>query len=135
MAEELTLEIITPEQLVFRGAVDEVTVPGTEGEFGVLKGHAFLLSSIQDGELSFLRDQQKTRYAVHTGYAEVTPDRVTILAETAERADLIDVERAKRARQRAEEKLSRLSRQDLEFEKARAALMRAVTRINVASKG
>ena len=134
MADELTLEIVTPEQMAFRGVVDEVTIPGTEGEFGVLKGHAFLLSSIDDGDLSFIRDQKKTHYAVHTGYAEVTASTVTVLVETAERADMIDLDRAKRAKERAEGKLSKLSREDVEFEMARAALVRAVTRINVATK-
>jgi F-type H+-transporting ATPase subunit epsilon len=134
MADELTLEIVTPEQMAFRGVVEEVTIPGTEGEFGVLKGHAPLLSSVDHGELSFIRDHQKTRYAVHTGYAEVSSSKVTVLVESAERADMIDLERAKRAKERAEEKLAKLPREDAEFEKARLALMRAVTRLNVAAK-
>ena len=135
MADELTLEIVTPEQMAFRGVVDEVTIPGTEGEFGVLKGHAPLLSSVDFGELSFLRNHEKTRYAVHTGYAEVSSSKVTVLVESAERSDLIDRERAKRAKEQAEAKLTKLSREDAEFEKARLALMRAVTRLNVATKG
>jgi F-type H+-transporting ATPase subunit epsilon len=134
MADELTLEIVTPEQMIFRGVVDEVTIPGTEGEFGVLKGHAPLLSSVDFGELSFLRNQAKTRFAVHTGYAEVSASKVTVLVEVAERSDQIDLERAKKARQRAEEKLAKLPKEDVEFERARAALMRAVTRLNVATK-
>ena len=72
MADELTLEIVTPERVTFRGVVEEVTIPGTEGEFGVLKGHAPLLASVDYGELSFLQDHTKTRYAVHSGYAEVS---------------------------------------------------------------
>src|SRR5512138_1912869 len=104
MAGELTLEIVTPERVAFRGTVDEVTIPGTEGEFGVLKGHAPLLSSVDYGELSFLRGHEKTRYAVHSGYAEVSASQVTVLVENAERADEIDRERAARAKQRAEEK-------------------------------
>ncbi|MDD5100273.1 MAG: ATP synthase F1 subunit epsilon, partial [Syntrophales bacterium] len=75
MAEELTLEIVTPERMVFSGVVEEVTIPGTEGEFGVLRGHASLLSSVDVGELGFVRDQKKTRYAVNTGYAEVTASK------------------------------------------------------------
>ncbi|MEW6333553.1 MAG: F0F1 ATP synthase subunit epsilon [Thermodesulfobacteriota bacterium] len=134
MADELTLEIVTPEHVAFRGVVDVVTIPGTEGEFGVLKGHAPLLSSVEEGELSFVRNNQKIRYAVHTGYAEVSASRVTVLVESAERSDLIDVERAKRARERAEAKLGRLPREDVEFQKARLALIRAVTRLNVASR-
>jgi F-type H+-transporting ATPase subunit epsilon len=134
MADELTLEIVTPEQMTFRGVVDEVTIPGTEGEFGVLKGHAPLLSSVDHGELSFIRDHTKTRYAVHSGYAEVSSSRVTVLVESAERADQIDRERAIRARERAEEKLTKLSKDDSDFERARLALLRAVTRLNVATK-
>jgi F-type H+-transporting ATPase subunit epsilon len=134
MADELKLEIVTPEQMTFRGVVEEVTIPGTEGQFGVLKGHAALLSSVDIGELSFTQDHKKTYYAVNTGYAEVTASKVTVLVETAERFDLIDRERAKRAREQAEEKLAKLSREDVEFEKARLALLRAITRLNVAGK-
>ncbi len=134
MADELKLEIVTPEQMTFRGVVEEVTIPGTEGQFGVLKGHAALLSSVDIGELSFTRDHKKTYYAVNTGYAEVTASKVTVLVETAERFDLIDRERAKRAREQAEEKLAKLSREDVEFEKARLALLRAITRLNVAGR-
>ena len=134
MADELKLEIVTPEQMTFRGVVDEVTIPGTEGQFGVLKGHAALLSSVDIGELSFTQDHKKTYYAVNTGYAEVAASKVTVLVETAERFDLIDRERAKRAREQAEEKLAKLSREDVEFEKARMALLRAITRLNVAGR-
>ena len=134
MARELTMEIVTPEKIAFTGVVEEVTIPGTEGEFGVLKGHASLLSSVDIGKLSFTKDHKKTYYAVNTGYAEVTASKVTVLVETAERADLIDPERAKRARERAEEKIRKLPKQDMEFEKARLALLRAVTRINIAGK-
>jgi F-type H+-transporting ATPase subunit epsilon len=134
MADELKLEIVTPEQMTFRGVVDEVTIPGTEGQFGVLKGHAALLSSVDIGELSFTQDHKKTYYAVNTGYAEVAASKVTVLVETAERFDLIDRERAKRAREQAEEKLAKLSREDVEFEKARLALLRAITRLNVAGR-
>jgi F-type H+-transporting ATPase subunit epsilon len=134
MARELTLEIVTPEKIAFKGVVEEVTIPGTEGEFGVLKGHASLLSSVDVGKLSYTKDHKKTYHAVNTGYAEVMASKVTVLVETAERADLIDQERAKRARERAEEKIRKLPKQDMEFEKARLALIRAVTRINVAGK-
>src|SRR4030042_647337 len=132
MADELKLEIVTPEKMAFRGVVEEVTIPGTEGQFGVLKGHAALLSSVDIGELSFTQDQKKTYYAVNPGDAEVTASKVTVLVETAERFDLIDRERAKRAREQAEEKLAKLSREDVEFVKARLALLRAITRLNVA---
>ena len=130
----MTLEIVTPERVVFNGVVEEVTIPGTEGEFGVLRGHASLLSSVDVGELAFVRDHKKTRFAVNTGYVEVTASKVTVLVETAERADEIDVERARRARERAEGKMAKLSKEDADFEKAKLALLRAVTRLNVSGK-
>jgi F-type H+-transporting ATPase subunit epsilon len=134
MADELTLEIVTPERLAFKGVVEEVTIPGTEGEFGVLRGHAPLLSSVDVGELSFTQDHKRTHYAVNTGYAEVTASKVTVLVETAERSDQIDLERARRAKQRAEELMGKLPKEDAEFEKIRLALLRAVTRLNIAGK-
>src|SRR4030043_1790883 len=127
MADELKLEIVAPEKMAFQGIVEEVTIPGTEGQFGVLKGHAALLSSVDIGELSFTQDHKKTYYAVNTGYAEVAASKVTVLVETAERFDLIDRERAKRAREQAEEKLAKLSREDVEVEKAGLGHLRADT--------
>jgi F-type H+-transporting ATPase subunit epsilon len=135
MVEELILEIVTPEKMAFSGKVEEVTIPGTEGEFGVLRGHASLLSSIETGELSFIRDGKRTHYAVSTGYAEVTSGRVTVLVETAERSDMIDKERAKRAREIAEAKIDKLSKEDDEREAAKATLAKAKVRLNVAEKG
>jgi len=134
MADELILEIVTPEKMAFSGHVEEVTLPGTEGEFGVLWGHAALLSSIDIGELNFLKDNKRTYYAVNTGYAEVTGNKVTVLVETAERSDMIDKERAKRARDNAEGKMTKLSKDDVEFETIKIALHRAITRINVSEK-
>jgi len=134
MADELMLEIVTPEKMAFSGNIEEVTLPGTEGEFGVLRGHAALLSFVDIGELSFTKDSKKTYYAVNMGYAEVTGTKVTVLVETAERSDLIDKERAKRAKDVAEGKLAKLSKDDVEFESIRIALVRAITRINVSEK-
>jgi F-type H+-transporting ATPase subunit epsilon len=135
MADELILEIVTPEKMAFSGKIEEVTIPGTEGEFGVLRGHASLLSSIETGELSFIRDGKRTHYAVSTGYAEVTSGRVTVLVETAERSDMIDKERAKRSREIAETKINKLSKEDDEREAAKATLAKANVRLNVAEKG
>jgi F-type H+-transporting ATPase subunit epsilon len=135
MVEELILEIVTPEKMAFSGKVEEVTIPGTEGEFGVLRGHASLLSSIETGELSFIREGKRTHYAVSTGYAEVTSGKVTVLVETGERSDMIDKERAKRAREIAETKINKLSKEDDEREAAKAALAKANVRLNVAEKG
>ena len=134
MADELMLEIVTPEKIAYSGNIEEVTLPGTEGEFGVFLGHAALLSSIEIGEMSFTKDNKKTYYAVNIGYAEVTGTKVTLLVETAERSDLIDKERAKRAKESAEGKMAKLSKEDMEFEAARIALARAITRMNVSEK-
>ena len=134
MADELMLEIVTPEKMAFSGKVEEVTIPGTEGEFGVLRGHEAFLSSVDIGELNFTKDSKKTYYAVNTGYAEVTANKVTILIETAERSDNIDKNRARRARENAEARLEKIAKDNAEYEKARLALIRAIVRINVAEK-
>ncbi len=134
MAEELLLEIVTPEKLAFSGTIDEVTCPGSEGEFGVLRGHASLLSAIKFGELSYVKDGKRTSYAVNTGYAEVTGSKVTVLVETAERADQIDVERAKKAKETAEQKLAKFAKEDPEFERAKVALERAESRLKIAGQ-
>ena len=134
MADELMLEIVTPEKMVFSDNVEEVTIPGTEGEFGVLKGHASLLSSIEVGELNFTKDGKKTYFAAGVGYVEVTASKVTVLLETAERSDMIDKARAQRAKDNAESKLSKVSKEDEDYEYLRAALYRAITRLNVAEK-
>jgi len=134
MAEELLLEIVTPEKLAFSGTIDEVTCPGSEGEFGVLRGHASLLSAIKFGELSYLKDGKRVSYAVNTGYAEVTGSKVTVLVETAERADQIDMERAKRAKESAEQKLAKFAKEDPEYERAKIALERAELRLKIAGQ-
>jgi F-type H+-transporting ATPase subunit epsilon len=134
MAEELLLEIVTPEKLAYSGTVDEVTCPGSEGEFGVLRGHASLLSAIKFGELSYLKDGKRTSYAVTTGYTEVTGSKVTVLVETAERADQIDVERARRAKEAAEQKLAKFAKEDPEYDRAKIALERAEVRLKIAGQ-
>jgi F-type H+-transporting ATPase subunit epsilon len=134
MAEELLLEIVTPEKLAYSGTVDEVTCPGSEGEFGVLRGHASLLSAIKFGELSYLKDGKRTSYAVTTGYTEVTGSKVTVLVETAERADQIDVDRARRAKESAEQKLAKFAKEDPEYERAKIALERAEVRLKIAGQ-
>lgn len=134
MSSDMTLEIITPEGIVYQGVVDEVTIPGTEGEFGVLKGHAPMLGSVGIGTLSIEKDRSRIYYAVNTGYAKVSPTKLTLLLETAERSDLIDRQRAEKALQRAEETMGKLSRDDVAFAMAQAALKRAIARINTAGK-
>jgi len=134
MSDELMLEIVTPEKMAFSGTVEDVTIPGTEGEFGVLRGHEALLSSIEIGELNFTKNGKKTYYAVSTGYSEVTTGKVTILIETAEKSDDIDKVRAMKAKENAEVSLAKLTKENAEYEKARLALIRAVTRISIAEK-
>lgn len=134
MADELMLEIVTPEKMAFTGKIEEVTIPGTEGEFGVLRGHEPFLSSVDIGELTFVKDGKKTLYAVNTGYAEITSGKVTVLIETAERSEDIDKERALRAKDKAEARLGQLTKEDADFELMRAALARAIARISVAEK-
>lgn len=134
MADELVLEVVTPERMTFSGKIEEVTVPGSEGEFGVLRGHASLLSSLDAGVLNYTQEGKKTYYAVSTGYAEVTASKVTILVETAERSDMIDKERAQKAKENAEAKLAKLAREDAEYEKVKSDLARAVARLSVAEK-
>ena len=134
MADELMLEIVTPEKMTFSGKVEEVTIPGTEGEFGVLRGHEAFLSSVDVGELNFIKEGKKTYYSVNTGYAEVAASKVTILIETAERSDQIDKGRALKAKDNAETRLAQIAKDDVEYEKVRAALARAIVRISVAEK-
>jgi F-type H+-transporting ATPase subunit epsilon len=128
----LDLQIVTPDRLVVQARVDAVQVPGSEGYFGVLPGHTPMLASLAVGELWYRQGQEKTYLAIASGFAEVLPDRVTILAKLAERADEIDAERAEAARQRAEERLANKS--DVDYERARAALAKALTRLQVASR-
>lgn len=129
MAGKITLEIVTPYGSVFEAAVDEVTVVGSEGEFGVLEGHAPFVTTLGIGMLA-ARDESSTSYFfVNAGYADVGADRVLILAEAAEPSDGIDLERAQAARERAEQRLKQAAKVD--FARAQAALDRSVTRINV----
>ena len=134
MADELILEIVTPEKIAFSGKVEEVTIPGTEGEFGVLRGHEPFLTSVDIGELNFVKGGKKIYYSVNNGYAEVTASKVTVLIETAERSDAIDKDRAAKAKEKAEASLSQLTKEHDNYEKTRLALIRAVTRISVADK-
>ena len=136
MSDEILLEIVTPEKLAFSGKVEQVTIPGSEGQFGVLKGHTPFLSFVDIGELNLLKEGKRFYYAVNTGYAEVASNKVTVLVETAESADAIDKERALRAKERAQLELSRMPPPTSDdYEKVRVALIRAVARLNVANKG
>ena len=130
---KLLLEIVTPDRSLVREEVDEVQVPGAEGYFGVLPGHTPLLATLKIGELWYRVGQEKHFLAIAGGFVEVMPDRVTILAQVAERAPDIDPSRAEAARKRAEERLAQAP-QDLNFERARKALMKALVRLQVAAR-
>jgi F-type H+-transporting ATPase subunit epsilon len=134
MAEKLRLEMVTPYKKVLSQEVDEVTAPGSIGEFGVLPGHAPMLTTLKIGDFSYRDGAETFHVAVNWGYVEVMEDKVTVLVETAEPADEIDLERAKAALGRAEEALKRLSPEDKDFLSMQAALERAMIRIQVAGR-
>ncbi|MEJ2470620.1 MAG: F0F1 ATP synthase subunit epsilon [Desulfuromonadales bacterium] len=134
MADKLRLELVTPYKRVLSEEVDEVTAPGSIGEFGVLPDHTSLLTTLKVGELTYKKDGQTFHVAVNWGYVEVEDNVVTVLVETAEPADEIDLERAKAALGRAEEALQKLSSDDKQFKVMTAALERALIRVQVASK-
>lgn len=129
----LTLEIVTPERSLVSEQVDEVQLPGSEGYFGVLPGHTHLLATLQVGELWYRVGQEKHFLAVAFGFAEVLPDRVTVLAQLAERPEDIDVTRAEAAKKRAEERLAR-PQVEMDFERARIAMMKSLIRLQVAAR-
>jgi F-type H+-transporting ATPase subunit epsilon len=134
MAEKLKLELVTPYKKVLSEEVDEITASGSLGEFGVLPGHAPFLTSLKIGEFSYKAENQVFHLAVNWGYFEVENDTVTVLVETAERSDEIDLERAKAALGLAEEKLTKLTSEDHDYRVYEAALERAIIRVQVAGK-
>ena len=129
MASTIRLELVTPERLLLSEEVDEVVAPGYEGEFGVLPEHTQFLALLNIGVLWYRKGSEVKKVALGGGFAEVNHDRVVVMAETAERADEIDMERAKRARDRAEARLKELSLDDGSLAKVRAALQRALARM------
>ena len=128
----IKLTIVTPERSLLSEDVDEIQLPGAAGYLGVLPGHAPLFTELKVGELSYRKGNAWTSLAVAWGFAEVLPDQVRVLAETAERAGEIDLERAKRSKERAEERLSKGG--DINYDRAQIALQRALIRIQVAQK-
>ena len=134
MSDKLKLKMVTPYKRVLSEEVEELSAPGSLGEVGVLPGHTPLLTTLNVGELTYKKDGETFHVAVNWGYVEVEDDTVTVLVETAEPADQIDLERAKAALGRAEEALKTLSQEDKNFAVMEAALERAVIRIQVAGK-
>jgi F-type H+-transporting ATPase subunit epsilon len=132
----ILLEVVTPERLVLSEEVDEVTAPGALGAFGVLPGHTPFLTTLGLGEVGYRIANEWEYLSITWGYAEVLPNKVTLLTQTAEMAEEIDLERAERALRRAEERLRQWSTTaaDIDFDRASLALERAMIRVQVASK-
>ena len=133
MANTFQLEIVTPSRLLVKDSAEEAQIPGLSGYLGILPGHAPLITELAVGVITYKASGTTQTLSVAWGFAEVLPDKVTILAETAERPQEIDVERAQKAKDRAEQ---RLKSSDLQVDYARAedALQRAETRLNVAKE-
>jgi F-type H+-transporting ATPase subunit epsilon len=127
------LEIVTPEKMIVRDEAEEIQIPGKSGYLGILPGHAPLITELSSGELSYRNGGQTHRYAVVWGFAEVLPDKVTVLAEAAERPEDIDVSRAQSAKKQAEEHLKTGKSED-DFTRAEEELKAAETRLEVAGR-
>ena len=130
----LQLEIVTPERQVYSDTVDSVQVPGSEGELGVLPHHAPLVSTLGVGELRFRKDGVEESFAIVGGFLQVRPDKVVVLAETADMASEIDLEKAQEARREAERELETGYHEGADLAAARAALQQALLRIRVAER-
>ena len=134
MAETLRLRVVTPQRLLLDEEADEVTAPGTVGEFGVLPNHITFLSSLEPGRLTYKRSGQARTLAVGGGFAEVVDNVMTVLADSAEFANEIDIERARVGLRAAEESLKTLAVNDPAFAEAQAARQRAQARLEVAGR-
>ena len=133
LPQHLQLQIVSADRSLVNETVDEVEIPGSDGYFGVLPGHTPLLAVLQVGELWYRQGQEKHYLSIALGFAEVLPDRVTILAQIAEKADEIDPARAEAAKKRAEERLARAT-VDMDAERARIALLKSLVRLQVATR-
>ena len=127
------LEIVTPEKLVVKEAVEEVQIPGQNGYLGILPGHAPLITELGVGAITYRAGGQARTLCVAWGFAEVLQDKVTILAETAERPEEIDVARAQKAKDRAEERL-KSNDPEVDYDRAEDSLQRAESRLKVAAE-
>ena len=133
MADQLQLEVVTPERRVLSEPVSSVTVPGRNGEMQILPGHAALISELKTGVLAYNQDGTTQQLHVSGGFVEVSDDRVSVLAEIAERPEEIDAARARLAREHTEKQLSAWSGTEEDFEKARVKLERSMVRLQLAS--
>ena len=134
MAENIRLEVVTPEKQVVNDMAQIVMAPGSMGEFGVLSGHTPFMTALNTGAIHYRDENGQDRYVfVSGGFAEALPDKVTVLAESAEKTEEINLDRAKAAMERAEKRLQEdRSREDIDFVRAKAALERALARIKLA---
>jgi len=134
MADNIKLEVVTPEKDVVKEDAQIVMAPGSLGEFGVLVGHTPFMTTLKTGTVKYTDGAGKERFVfVSGGFAEALPEKVTILAESAERRSEIDVERAKAAMQRAQERIDQSAKDEaVDFTRAKAALTRAISRLNIA---
>jgi len=132
MTSKLILEIVTPHGQILSEEVDEVSAAGSEGDFGVLAGHVPFMTTLKIGILSYKKGNETIYVFVNSGYAEVTAEKIIVLADSAEKSTEIDVERAKAAMKRAEERLKKA--EEIDFARATASLERATIRIQLAQK-
>src|SRR6266852_6026569 len=133
LPQHLQLQIVSADRLLVEDTVDEVEVPATEGYLGILPGHTPLLALLEVGELWYRKGQEKVYVSIAFGFVEVQPDRVTILAQIAEKPEENDASRAEAAKKRAEERMAKPVL-DMDFERARIAMMKALVRLQVASR-
>ena len=133
MAEQLQLDVVTPERRVLSEAVDTTTIPGLNGELGILPGHTPLISQLKTGILSYTKEGKTSLLHVSGGFVEVRDDRVSVLAEVAERPEEIDASQARSARERTEKQLSAWTGTEEELEQARLELERAQIRVQLAT--
>jgi len=129
----LTLEIVTPDELLLHETVDEVEIPGADGYFGVLPGHTPLLATLQVGELWYRKGSERHFLSIAFGFAEVLPDRVTILAQIGEKAETIDIDRAETEKKRAQDALA-TAKTEFDLEMARISMLKALIRLQVATR-
>lgn len=130
----IKIDIVTAERVVYSEEVDTVIAPGVEGQLGILPHHAPLMTTLQAGELRVRKGGEEDSLAISGGFLEVRPDRVIVLADSAERAEEIDVTRAEAAKQRAEQRLADRRAPGLDSARCEAALQRSIARLTVAEK-
>jgi F-type H+-transporting ATPase subunit epsilon len=132
--DELILEIVTPERLIFKEQIDSVIIPGTLGSFQILKNHAPLVSTFEVGIINVKKNSSDSRYTTGGGTVEVNNNKVLVLADSIEKINDIDIDRAEKARKRAEERLKNKQEENIDEARAQSALSRAINRINAVKK-